>query len=374
MRVASVRVRRALRRSRPLRVRRPRAARKGRLVVRLAAPRGPCAFGSFSNQPWNVPCAGWRSYGARSPFNRGVPPAPQLAANSAGIVRRLLSWGNNAYAWGGTAGSAADWASATYYSEPSDPVFTIHCWRYSCPELEGRRIRIPQRAQPTQSVDAHMAIVDQRNRIEYDFHRAPKALPKGGGVIEVGGGGSTEIGTPTSDGRNGDSTAAGFGLLAGAIRPSELEAGKINHALITSVACTSGAVWPAAGRTGALCSDPTDAPKMGQHLRLAMSDAEIKDLPAPPWRKAILRAYARYGAFVGDTSGTNGNLGIALESTQSWLSFGLPDPWVRLGKRYDLPTWLDSRGVLRYLYDVRPGVDWAARLRVLDPCVSRGTC
>jgi hypothetical protein len=47
---------------------------------------------------------------------------------------------------------------------------------------------------------------------------------------------------------------------------------------------------------------------------------------------------------------------------------------VALGERYGLSTWRDSAGVLRYLFDARPGVDWASRLRVVDPCVSRGTC
>ena len=65
--------------------------------------------------------------------------------------------------------------------------------------------------------------------------------------------------------------------------------------------------------------------------------------------------------------------GRGAESIQSWLSFGYADPWVELGKRYELPTW-EAGGVLRYLFDVRPGVDWGSRLRVLDPCVSRGSC
>jgi hypothetical protein len=46
---------------------------------------------------------------------------------------------------------------------------------------------------------------------------------------------------------------------------------------------------------------------------------------------------------------------------------------VTLGQRYGLPSW-DAGGALRYLFDARPGVDWASRLRVLDPCVSGGTC
>jgi hypothetical protein len=338
----------------------------------LARSTGPCAFGSFSNQPWNVPCASWRPYGPASPFNRRLPAAPRLDPNSAKVVAKTLSWGNDAFFWGGTAGSPADWDRPIYYSRPTDPLFEIHCWRYDCPELEGKRIRIPQRAEAAHSVDGHMAVVDQANLIEYDFSRAGK-LPEGGGPLEIAAGGATVIGTPGADGLGGDATAAGFGLLAGTIRPAELESGVIDHALLITIACSGGTVWPADGE-GAPCSDPTNAPKIGQHFWLDMSDAEINASSAPAWRKAIWRAYAHYGAYVGDTGGVNGNLGFSAESAQSWLSFGYADPWVALGERYGLETWRDSAGVLRYLFDARPGVDWASRLRVVDPCVSRGTC
>src|SRR5215218_5935018 len=52
----------------------------------LARSTGPCIFGSFSNSPWNVPCARWRPYGAASPFNRRLPAAPRLDPNSANVV------------------------------------------------------------------------------------------------------------------------------------------------------------------------------------------------------------------------------------------------------------------------------------------------
>jgi hypothetical protein len=328
-------------------------------------------------EPVPVPCADWRPYSDTSPFNREIPPSPRVDPNSEEIVNRTLGFGNNLYFWGGTAGSEADWASPIYYSKPTDPLFTLHCWRYECPELEGRKVRVPDRAQPAQSVDAHMAIVDRARSVEYDLSRVT-SKPAGGGVLELGSGGTTAFGTPAADGRRGDSTAAGFGLLAGIIRPAELAAGVIDHALVTGVRCTNGVVWPAGANTGTRCASlgmsEARAPKMGQHFQLVISDAEIDALDAPDWRKAILRALARYGMFVGDTSGPNGSLGISAESTQSWLSFGLPDPWVTLGDQYGVPTWRDSHGVLRYLFDARPGVDWESRLRVLAPCVSRGTC
>jgi hypothetical protein len=345
-------------------------------ALKLPRPTGPCTFGRFSNQPWNVPCASWRPYGPESPFNRRLPAAPRLDPNSAAIVAKTLSFGNNSFFWGGTAGSSSDWESPVYYSRPSDPAFTIHCWRYACPALEGKRIRIPQRARPAASLDGQMAVIDQASFTEYDFSRAG-SLPQGGGPLEIASGGATAIGTPAADGRFGDATASQLGLLGGMIRPAELEAGQIDHALITGVYCSGGAVYPAGSNPGRRCSSlgllDGDAPKIGQHFYLAISDAEIDALPAPAWRKAILRAYAHYGAFVGDTTGRGGNLGLGAESGQSWLSFGFADPWVTLGLRYGLPTWNDGE-TIRYLYDIRPGVDWANRLRVVDPCVSRGTC
>jgi hypothetical protein len=368
------RVRQSLETGRRLKVWKPRRARGGRLTihVRRGSQSGhgeSCTFGTFS--AGSPPGACWRPYSDSSPFNRTVPAAPRLAANSTAMVGRVLGFGQAANMVGGVADTPDDWGQPIYYSQPSDPVYTVHCTRaWGTCEVEGMQVRIPSAARPAGGGDGHMAVVDQQNGWEYDFWQV-QSKPAGGGTISISWGGRTAIGTATADGLGSNATAAHFGILAGLIRLPELESMQINHALAMVVKCTNGtSVWPAESGTGTSCSSiglsNADAPAMGQHFYLAMSDSEINALAVPQWKKAILFALARYGAFVRDTGG--GSWGFSGESGSSYTSFGRVDPWRRVG---DMPG-VYLNGSDRVL-DIRGGVDWS-RLRAVDPCVAQSTC
>jgi len=262
----------------------------------------------------------------------------------------------------------------------SDPLFTVHCtdsasWG-QC-KIEGDRIRIPNAAQPAGGSDAHLAVIDRRSGWEYDFWRVQKK-PAGGGRLVVGYGGKTRILGPNAYGLGSGATASGFGLAAGVIRPEELAAGQINHALFMVVKCTNGtSVWPAGSNSGRSCSSiglsDAGAPAMGQHFYLDLTDAQIAALPQPPWSKTILRAMAHYGLFVGDT-GTTG-WGIGIESGASYTSFGRPDPWALLGKRFRVPSRVGPPGKRRYYeFNLSRAVNWASNLKVVRACVASLLC
>jgi hypothetical protein len=99
-----------------------------------------------------------------------------------------------------------------------------------------------------------------------------------------------------------------------------------------------------------------------------MSDAEIRALGVPRWKRGILRALARYGMFVGDTGGSPWDL--EFESGSTYTSFGYPDPIVTYAKRIGIPQEEDGR----YHFKLDEGIDWRSRLRVVDPCVSERSC
>jgi hypothetical protein len=377
-RVPARRVRRALERRSLLKVRRPRRARGGRLLVKIRRPQAPpsatsCTFGTFSAT--NLPGACWRPYADTAPWNRGIPASPRLRSDSRTIVNTVVGFGGPDKIAPGT---SDDWFHPIYFSQPTDPVFTLHCTESSwgeC-EIEGHQIRIPQAARAASGGDAHLTVIDQAAGWEYDLYKycyegcsssSTRTLPAGGGDIYFRWGGRTRIGTPESDGLESNATAAWFGLAAGVIRPAELEAGQINHALFMTVKCTNGtSVWPAGSGAGASCSDKSDAPAMGQHFMLDMTEAEIDALSVPSWKKTILKAMARYGMFVGDTGGTG--WGVQFESSASYTSFGHQDPWARLGAAWGLPQYGGKP-----VFDLREGVDWS-RLQVVEPCVAQGTC
>ena len=335
---------------------------------------GDCGWGTFSAA--NRPGACWRPYGDKSPFNRGLGSSPRVSSSSSAVVSRLNSWGKGQGIIGGVADTVDDWDHTLYYSKPTDPVYTVDCVEdWGTCEIEGMKVRIPNAARPAAGGDGSMGVIDQASGWEYDFWQV-RQKPSGGGVIKISWGGRTEIGTPESDGLDSNGSAAHFGTAAGVIRPEELEAGEINHALFLMVKCTNDSfVWPAMGPgVGRTCAEMglsnNNAPAMGQHFFLDMTEAQIDAMNVPEWRKTILRAMADYGMFVGDTGGNTWRLKI--ESGTSVTSFGGEDPWARLGRKFNVPSWQES-GKTMYSFDTAAGVDWS-KLKVADPCVSRGTC
>jgi hypothetical protein len=292
-----------------------------------------------------------------------------VAADSGQVVARLLGFGPINHLVAGGAGMEEDYAHPTYYARAGDPWFVLHCYEESwgtCP-IEGHRIRVPDAAQPAAGGDGHLTVVDQDSGWEYDLYKV-RSKPAGGGVLEFRWGGRTRI---DGDGLRSGATAAKFGSLAGIVRAEELAAGRIDHALFMTARCDAGrAVYPARG-VGTSCAQVGEstagAPPMGAHLWLAMTDSQIDVLPVPGWKKTILRAMATYGMFVGDTG--SGSWGIKKESGATYTSFGHPARFVEFAKANGWEPYEDV-----WVGNLRDGVDWAAHLRVLDPCVSQRTC
>jgi len=379
--VGARKIRRAIKRDRPVVLRRPSSVRTGRLKV-AAKKANSGSTGGTTCELANVsalspPGACWRPYSDASPFNRRVPADAPVVSNSSAIVKRWASFSINEPKFeAGTSGTSYDYEHPIYYSLPTDPVYTVRCTEsWGTCEVEGMQVRIPAQAKPAAGGDGHLAVIDPLSGWEYDFWQVA-SKPVAGGTLKVSWGGRTAIGTADADGLDSNATAAHFGLAAGVIRPEELAAGEINHALFMVSNCTNGrSVAPAGSGTGRSCSSiglsNTNAPAMGQHFVLDMSHAEINSLDAPAWQKTILRAMADYGLYVGDTGGGF----VKLQSGASYTSFGLPDPWMKLGRDLGVDSWeSSSTGTTKYLFDMRETIDWSSRLQVVDPCVSQGTC
>lgn len=327
------------------------------------------SFGKFGAGAYPASC--WRPYNDSSPFNQPLPASPRLAGNSSAIVNQLVSWGKVQNLIGGHSGSS-DYGHPIYYSQPDDPVYKVNCeqWVSSC-QVHGLEVRIPRGARPAGGGDGHLAVIDQSTGVEYDFWQV-RSIPPEGGTLSVSHGGITRI---DGDGLGSNATAAHFGLAAGIIRGEEMFAGEINHALFAQVKCTSGrAVAPAAaGTSGASCSQfgisTENAPPMGTRLWLSLSEGQIEALPVPDWRKTILKAMSRYGVIIGDTMGGNSSWGLQAESGEAYTSFGIEDPWDRFGAAVGAPAYKGG-----YVFDIDSGVDWTRYLKVVDPCVSAGSC
>jgi hypothetical protein len=308
-------------------------------------------------------------YSSSSPFNTPVPANPTVAPNSSQIVQRLASLGPPAANNAGAAGTPMDWSHPVYFAKASDPVYTIHQIGWANPDVEGRQIHIPVGAKPAGGDDASFSVVDT-DGWEYDFWQAQ--APSGdGGTFTANfakrapwdGNGLGTSGTPYQ----GGITAAGFSNQAGVIRLSEMKAGVINHALFMSVRGWNGRVWPSAklsGTTGEV-ADP-NAPAMGQHFWLDMTQPQIDALSVPEWQKIILRAMAKYGMYVGDNGGSP--WALQFESGDNYTSFGQPDPWIAYAQAQGITgSYNSSIGRNVYYFNFKNAVDWGSKLKVLEP-------
>jgi hypothetical protein len=253
----------------------------------------------------------------------------------------------------------------------------VRCLQYACPELRGSTVGVPVGARPAQAADGHLAVLEEASGEEYDLwqvggkkHILP-ALPGDGRTIRASAGGRTEPSEDLAFGLGSDATAAHFGLAAGVVRAPELLAGAIHHALFLLADCADGFVPPAEG-LGFACSRHAAAPAIGTRLRLDYSGAEIDALPAPRWKKAVLRALARYGGYVGDTgSDEHAAFEVAIESGETYTSFFAPDYVGRLWSAVDGSP--DHRYHNYRFFDLGSGVEWR-RLQVIAPCVAQRTC
>jgi hypothetical protein len=380
------------------------------------------ATAKFGPGEWPSHC--WKPYRDDSPFNTPIGDVAnrRLHPRSQQIVDRILGRGvypipqlarpNHLIASeSGYAGEPTYWVDQTDSS--AGPLFTIDCVEFGgqC-SIDGRQIRIPAGAVVEGNVaadpalpwqdrrDAHMTVIDQSNKIEYDLWQVQTSpLPATGGVLTISWGGYTKLDgdgiaeTDPATGRTGQGTAAHFGSLAGRLRAEELSLGGdlAPHALFLVVNCDSGSfVYPAKG-VGRPCSEVfgtpdanIDAPPMGARLWLQMDAQAIADLPIPKWKKYILHTLRAYGGFIGDT-GAQGYFGIETESGNMYSSYNrfegatYTDPWWEFGKSnwefYD-PPGPDPVEYVGKLYG--DTVDWDAQvwshLRVLDPCVSSNNC
>lgn len=325
----------------------------------------------------NWPGADWRPYSAKSPFNQRIPKKVRVHARSREYVSQMLQASLPSSIVGGVAGTSSDYAHPTYWAQPSDPLYTLQpnsSW--GDPSIRGQRIRIPSGAKPALGGDGHMTIV-QPDGWEYDFWRAREPS---GSVLSYTAGSRIRI---NGSGLRAGATASDFGNLAGVIRAPELAAGKINHALFLVIRCTSSTtsygwgarkragsdndsafVYPATGG-GSTCGGNDGLP-MGARLQLAISEKKIKSLHLPVWKRGVLLALKRYGAYVGDTGGPG--VGVMIESSLTYTSFGRADPLVSFGQsRKGAGDRFVSANGGRVQFDIAKGVDWQSKLRVVAP-------
>ena len=295
------------------------------------------------------PSIGPEIFSPTSPWNTVIDRS-RIAPDSDAMIRNLVADGPPAVS---NPTVRENWGTPVYFSGPSDPLYEL---RFSggfdyTRELDGRRIHVPSGAQPSRGSDGVMWVIDrtdgflyQTQRTQIDHQARRISAWKGFRVQADGPGFRHPTAPPTA---------------VQPIRPEELAAGYVDHAMSMEARCLSGrpvAPFDQSLTVGHTCGNGDGRLSMGSVVFLDMTHAQIEALGGPTWEQAILKGLADYGAVVG-LNGGPGHWALKFQNPLDHTSLGEPDPYAQAG----LPATMDFSDAL----DSVGG--WREHLKVLAP-------
>jgi hypothetical protein len=209
-----------------------------------------------------------------------------------------------------------NFAIPLYWADASTPKHTVTCMiggqGFSSSDGFNATVTmpIPNGATPDPSFDGHLLVVDRETNTEWGLYAAENN----------NGNWSCELGA-TSD-LNGTGVrplkiqaqpwyhahgprACGFPLSAGLIRLEEVEAGRIDHALVVAYPHIRGGCYTSPASTAQVPNGEVTTTRgipCGGRIQLDPA-LDLDALGLDPTTKIIARALQEYGAYVGDYSG-----------------------------------------------------------------------
>lgn len=344
------------------------------------------AFGNFAVGSWPKGC--WRPYVATSPFNRRIPSNPTLHPRSAQIASRLNGFGALQHIQAG-APDVDDWEHPTVYSRATDPLYTIHCTIYTCTSIEGASIRIPADAKPAGGGDGSLTVIDQSGQWEYDLYEVPR------GRVADNAARNAERWFGRQDAHRHDRqqwTLADVYELRGwqrcqdrtdrGLNTRPRDAGEPDQSRpVHGRLLRLGQLRPPCQPEWPLLLEPRalehKRPADGGPFQLDPAYATENWIKGQPyWKRALLRAMRDYGMYVLDTG--SGSWALRREGQTTYAAFGREDPWLTFARDRDNAGDADidiNTDDGHYVLKLRTDLDFGnGHLRVIDPCVTRGTC
>ena len=281
--------------------------------------------------------ADFKIFSTDSPWNTPIPENPELDSFSQEMINRLEGEGKNLradyrqwtiplYVIDATKAPTRDFfREKGYYPSVADPKDK----RYA------RKIPFPKGIHPDPKRDGHLLLVDPKLRKTWDFSRLKYSSEEGwtASRIDVWDLDGTGTRTPFSGKRwwTGGARGSGMPLIAGLIRPEEIKAGVINHAL--AFACPNIRVSPYDPDRPQLCKPAhrSDGRQIGftylpMGARMQLDpNLDLDKLGLSRTSKIIAKAMQTYGMYLCD--GANGfkiyfqNMGPD-DPKKTWSSFG----------------------------------------------------
>lgn len=266
----------------------------------------------------------FRAFDSGSYWNTPLPADAPVDPNSHAIIAWLKGDNGADYIKLSGAGPTGRWGMPIYWATRGDPTWNVvdACSRKQPREFD--KVRIPLHASPDPTSDAAMTVFDRHRGLVYGFHDARFDTQKQ--EWEACGGTVYYLSSLGLDGKLSESDERrnyghrGFPPPTYAVRLDEVRAGSIDHVLKIAVATTACQhVFPAVGdECGTMA---VDAPPEGARIRIKPS-VNLDQLELSPAARVIATALQRYGAVIGDQSGSSPVL--KLENT---VAEGLGERW-----------------------------------------------
>lgn len=271
--------------------------------------------------PWQPapPDEVWRPFTDDSPWNTPVGDNPSVHTMSDAFIARAIQTyqqqGRTGEPFVGTAGAVSqEWSIPVYFVEdlvpyPPEVFVAAHTsWGYNL------SAPIPEVAEPDPSADAHLCVIDRNTNEEWDFWQLRGEYPSF----------TSGTGRPYDTSQSGARAAgeqgcreSGFPLIAGLIRPEEMEAGEIRHALVFAFDARDGAdqfVYPASTGCDHNNSAAEDVWPIGTRIQLKPGIG-ISHLPRGA--EIVAQALKKYGAYLGDENDSM-SIGVAFQQNRDW--------------------------------------------------------
>jgi hypothetical protein len=263
-------------------------------------------------------------FSPKSFWNTPLAADAAVAPNSQQLVSSFdQQWRDNY----GTVGINSDDFSMPIYRVPAGQATVAVSIATDCNSDAGllaqiNAVPIPANAQPANGTDHSLVIWQPSTDTEWELWMAQRADDGSwsacwGGRIENVSEAQGVFPSPYGV------AASGMSYLAGAIKASELQAGRIDHALAVNVVhAAKGTQVAPANRTDGDSTAPDAIPE-GTRFRLDPS-IDVTKLGLPAGGVAIARALQEYGMYVTDKSGA---VVLTGESSAPYVAAGQPNPY-----------------------------------------------
>jgi len=277
---------------------------------------GSGASGTGGSSAASASSGVYRPFAADSPWNTPIADPPMLDPNSDALIADFESsseWGEHLDV------NLDEYSIPLFWADASTPRVTMTARNVGGTGFSGgsdragasAEVPMPDGAAPDPESDHHLLIVDRDADVEWGFWDTSDSDGEWacgvGAMLDLSGSGVRPAADEAANWWEAHGArACGFGLIAGLIRPEEIEAGVIEHALVVAYPHIRSRYFtpPAstAQGTNGVGAEPERGIPCGGRIQFDPT-INVDSLDVSDAGRTILRALQVYGAYVGDYSG-----------------------------------------------------------------------